>query len=257
MINKAIIMAGGSGTRLKPLTNYLNKHLLPVYNKPMIFYPLSLLIYAKVKEILIICNQEDLKTFRKILFSYQKKYKILIKFKIQTKKGGGIAEGLILGKNFLSNAKKFALILGDNFFFGKEFPKILNTKLNEKSKNSCVFLSKVSDPKNYGVAYLNKKKEINKIIEKPKNPKSSFVITGLYVYHVEVLRLLKQLKPSKRGELEITSLNKILLKQKKLDYVLNGRGTTWFDLGTYDNIYQCSEFVKLIETRQGLKIFNL
>ena len=120
MINKAIIMAGGSGTRLKPLTNYLNKHLLPVYNKPMIFYPLSLLIYAKVQEILIICNQEDLKTFRKILFSYQKKYKILIKFKIQTKKGGGIAEGLILGKNFLSNAKKFALILGDNFFFGKK-----------------------------------------------------------------------------------------------------------------------------------------
>ncbi len=257
MINKAIIMAGGSGTRLKPLTNYLNKHLLPVYNKPMIFYPLSLLIYAKVKEILIICNQEDLKTFRKILFSFQKKYKILIKFKIQTKKGGGIAEGLTLGKKFLSNVNKFALILGDNFFFGKEFPKILNKKLLEKSKNSSIFLSKVSDPKNYGVAYLNKKKEINKIIEKPKNPKSSFVITGLYVYHEDALKLLKRLKPSKRGELEITSLNKILLKQKKLDYVLNGRGTTWFDLGTYENIFQCSEFVKLIEKRQGTKVSDI
>lgn len=252
----AIIMAGGRGTRLKPITSIINKHFLPVFNKPMIFYSLSVLIYANIKNILIICNKGEINIFKKLLFSVEKKNKISIKYIAQTNVGGGIAEGLKLGKSFISKSNKTILILGDNFFYGREFPKNLKKIIKKKTKKSHIFLSEVNNPKDYGIAYL-KKNKINKIIEKPKNIKSNLAVTGLYVYNKNVLNLIKKIKPSKRNELEITSLNNLLLKKKLLDFSKIGRGTTWFDLGNHENIFQCSELIRLIENRQGIRVSDI
>ena len=249
-------MAGGRGIRLKPLTNIVNKHLLTVYDKPMIFYPLSLFIYAGIKEILIICNEGDDILFKKIINFLQSKYNINIYFKIQNNLGKGIAEGLLVGKDFIANSKKIAFILGDNFFYGRSFPQQLNQLLKNKTKKSFVFLSEVSNPKDYGVAYLERDK-ITKIIEKPKNTRSNLAVTGLYVYDQNILDFVKKIKPSQRGELEITTVNNILLKSGYLNYLKIGRGVTWFDLGSFENIFQCSEFVRLIEIRQGQKISDI
>ena len=249
-------MAGGRGIRLKPLTNIVNKHLLTVYDKPMIFYPLSLFIYAGIKEILIICNEGDDILFKKIINFLQSKYNINIYFKIQNNLGKGIAEGLLVGKDFIANSKKIAFILGDNFFYGRSFPQQLNQLLKNKTKKSFVFLSEVSNPKDYGVAYLERDK-ITKIIEKPKNTRSNLAVTGLYVYDQNILDFVKKIKPSQRGELEITTVNNILLKSGYLNYLKIGRGVTWFDLGSFENIFQCSEFVRLIEMRQGQKISDI
>jgi glucose-1-phosphate thymidylyltransferase len=253
---KGIIMAGGTGTRLRPLTNIINKHLLNIYDKPMIFYSISLLIYAGVKEILIICNKGDEIFFKNILNAVEFKHKIIIHYQEQTNVGGGIAEGLILSKNFIIKAKKIIFLLGDNFFYGRSFPQQVKHVLKKKTSQSCVFLSEVSNPQDYGVAYLNNNKLI-KIIEKPKNVKSNLAVTGLYIYHKNVLKFINSVKPSKRKELEITSINNILLKKGYLDYVRIGRATTWFDLGSFENIYQCAEFVRLIEKRQGQKISDI
>ena len=256
MKNYGIIMAGGKGTRLNPITQNINKHLLPIYDKPMIYYPLSVLIYANIKNILIICNEKEVEKFKKLLIPVEKKNKISIKFHIQKNIGGGIAEGLKLSKPFVNKAQKIILMLGDNFFYGREFPKNLEKIIKKKTNKSHVFLSEVSKPQDYGIAYL-KQNKIYKIIEKPKNFKSNLAITGLYVYNKNIFNLLQKIKPSKRNELEISSLNKLLLKKNHLDYVRIGKGTSWFDLGSYENIFQCSELIRLIEKRQGIKISNI
>ena len=256
MKSRGIIMAGGRGTRLQPLTHIINKHLVSVYDKPMIYYSLSVLIYSGIKDILIICNKGDQAFFDKILLSVIKKHKLKISYKVQENIGGGIAEGLILAKSFIEQCDKCLFILGDNFFYGRMFPNLIKRYLNKKNKNSYIFLSNVSNPKDYGVAYLKNNKLTN-IIEKPKNPTSNLAVTGLYLYNKNVLNILTNIKPSKRNELEITSVNNLLLKQKKLDYINIGRGTVWFDLGTYENIYNCSEFIRILEKRQGISISDL
>jgi len=253
---KGVIMAGGKGTRLKPLTNIFNKHFFPIYNKPMIYYPMSTLIYAGIKDILLICNQGDDLYFKKILSGVVKKNKISISYQIQPSTGRGIADGLILAKNFIEDSDKIALILGDNFFYGRLFPNFLRCYLKQKNNNSYIFLSKVINPKDYGIAYIKNKKLV-KIIEKPKNLKSNLAVTGLYIYHRNVLDLVNSITFSKRGELEITSINNKLLNKNRLKYLDIGRGTTWYDLGSYDNILNCSEYVRLLEKRQGLKICDI
>ena len=253
---KGIIMAGGRGTRLAPLSKIINKHLLPIYNKPMIYYSLSTLIYAGVKEVLIICNNGDEPLFSQILKEIIKKYKIKIYYQIQQNTGGGIAEGLMIGKDFIKRADKIVFILGDNFFYGRLFPQLINSYLIKKTNKSYIFVSQVNNPKEYGVAYFKQKKLI-KIVEKPSNPKSNFAVTGLYIYNKNVLKVINKVKPSRRNELEITSVNNALLNYNHLNYVDIGRGTTWFDLGSYENIYQCSEFIQILEKRQGLKVCDL
>jgi len=253
---KGIIMAGGKGNRLKPVTNVINKHFLNIYNKPMIYYPLSVLIYLGVKEILIVCNKGDDVNFKKILDATERRNKITIKYKIQSNVGGGIAEGLILNKDFISNSKKIVFILGDNFFFGRSFPQQLNKILISKNNKSFIFLSEVSNPQDYGIAYF-KENKLFKIIEKPKNKKSNLAVTGLYIYDQNVFNFIKRIKPSKRNELEISSINNILLKNGYLNHLRIGRAVTWFDLGSFENIYQCSEFIRIIESRQGQKISNI
>jgi glucose-1-phosphate thymidylyltransferase len=177
---KGIIMAGGQGTRLAPLTTIINKHLLPIYNKPMIYYSLSTLIYTGVKEVLIICNVGDEPLFAQILKEIIKKYKIKIYYQIQQNTGRGIAEGLMISKDFIMQADKIVFILGDNFFYGRLFPQLINSYLIKKTNKSCIFVSQVINPKDYGVAYFKQKKLI-KIVEKPSNPKSNFAVTGLYL----------------------------------------------------------------------------
>jgi glucose-1-phosphate thymidylyltransferase len=253
---KGIIMAGGKGTRLAPLTKIINKHLLPIYNKPMIYYSLSTLIYAGVKEVLIICNAGDEPLFNKILKEIIKKYKIKIYYQIQQNTGGGIAEGLIISQDFIRQSDKIVFILGDNFFYGRLFSQLINSNLIKKTNKSYIFVSQVNNPKEYGVAYFKQKKLI-KIVEKPSNPKSNFAVTGLYIYDKNVLKVINKVKRSHRNEMEITSVNNALLNHNHLNYVDIGRGTTWFDLGSYENIYQCAEFIQILEKRQGLKVCDL
>jgi glucose-1-phosphate thymidylyltransferase len=253
---RGIIMAGGRGIRLAPLTKIINKHLLPIYNKPMIYYSLSTLIYAGIKEVLIICNKGDELFFSPILKEIIKKNKIKIYYQIQQNTGGGIAEGLMISKDFIMQSDKIVFILGDNFFYGRLFPQLINSYLIKKTNKSYIFVSQVNNPKEYGVAYFKQKKLI-KIVEKPSNPKSNFAVTGLYIYNKNVLEVMNKIKPSHRNELEITSVNNALLKNNHLDYVDIGRGTTWFDLGNYENIYQCAEFIQILEKRQGLRVCDL
>jgi glucose-1-phosphate thymidylyltransferase len=253
---KGIIMAGGKGTRLAPLTKIINKHLLPIYNKPMIYYSLSTLIYAGVKEVLIICNAGDEPLFSQILKEIINKYKIKIYYQIQQNTGGGIAEGLIISQDFIRQSDKIVFILGDNFFYGRLFPQLINSYLIKKTNKSYIFVSQVNNPKEYGVAYFKQKKLI-KIVEKPSNPKSNFAVTGLYIYDKNVLKVINKVKRSHRNEMEITSVNNALLNHNYLNYVDIGRGTTWFDLGSYENIYQCSEFIQILEKRSGILISDL
>ena len=255
MKTKGIILLGGRGKRLKPFTNYISKHLLPVYNKPMFYYSLSALIYANIKEILIVCNQEDLKAYKKILIPISKKNRIKFLFEIQKNPTGGIAECLKIGTKFIKSCKRFVLILGDNFFFGRDFPKILLRTINKKK--SFVFLSSVNNPKNFGMAKFNKKNKLIRIIEKSPKAYSNLAVTGLYVYNSNSISYLKSIKRSKRGELEITSFNNALIKKNSLDYINLGFGITWFDLGTFSNLYECSEFVKLQESRKGIQISKI
>ena len=250
---KGIILAGGSGSRLYPITNYTSKHLIPVYNKPMIYYPLSTLMLAGVKDILIICKSIDLNNFKK-LFGNGSYLGIKIKFEIQ-KKPSGIAEALKIGKSFIKKSDVY-LILGDNIFYGAGLQNYFETIQNNRDK-SYIFGSYVKNPQEFGI--VNKLKNRLKITEKPKKPKSNIAITGLYFYPNNCLKYVSNLKRSKRGELEITSFNNALIKKNSLDYINLGFGITWFDLGTFSNLYECSEFVKLQESRKGIqisKIFN-
>ena len=250
MIKKGIILSGGMGTRMSPLTKAVNKQLLPIYDKPLIFYPLSILMLAKIKDVLIIVNKGQLNQYKKILPD-GKKLGINITYKEQTYPGG-LPEAFILGEKFINN-DNVALILGDNFFYGQFLSrKLLDcTKLKTGAK---VLLHKVSKPDLYGVAKVNKRNKIIGLKEKPKKFYSDLAITGLYFFDKNVVSYSKSLKPSKRGELEITDLLKKYLKKNKLSADFIGRGGAWLDTGSIEDFYKTSAFVSAIENRQDFKI---
>jgi glucose-1-phosphate thymidylyltransferase len=249
MITKGIILAGGHGTRLSPLTKVINKQLLPLYDKPIIFYPLSVLMLAGIKDILIITNPHEYKNFIKILGNGSN-FGIKIQY-IEQKKPNGLPEAFIIGEEFIKN-KSVALILGDNFFYGQDFTKNFSKSL-ELKEGSTIFTYPVSNPQDYGVVEFENEK-IKNIIEKPKKTNSNLAITGLYLFDKTVINFSKQLKPSKRKELEIVDLFKKYLKRKKLKVEFIGRGNAWLDTGSIDSLYKASQFVASIESRQGLKI---
>ncbi len=249
MITKGIILAGGHGTRLSPLTKVINKQLLPLYDKPIIFYPLSVLMLAGIKDILIITNPHEYKNFKKILGNGSN-FGIKIQY-IEQKKPNGLPEAFIIGEEFIKN-KSVALILGDNFFYGQDFTKNFSKSL-ELKEGSTIFTYPVSNPQNYGVVEF-KNKKIKSITEKPKKTNSNLAITGIYLFDKNVINFSKQLKPSKRKELEIVDLVKKYLKRKKLKVEFIGRGNAWLDTGSIDSLYKASQFVASIESRQGLKI---
>jgi glucose-1-phosphate thymidylyltransferase len=255
---KGIILAGGLGKRMRPLSKIISKHLMPVYDKPMIFYSLSILIYSGVKNILIITDPSQKIFFKDLLGDIEKTWKINLQFESQTNSTGGIAEAFIIGRSFLKDADKICLLLGDNFIYGRGFPTDLKKIFYNKERDKVnLFLSPVKDPKQYGIAYLDKNKKIMKIIEKPKNNSSNLAVTGLYVFPKDVVEKIKKVKRSLRGELEITSLNRIYLKEKRINYSILGRGITWFDMGTYENMFECAEFVRIIDQKQGFKISDI
>ena len=250
MIKKGIILAGGKGTRMSPLTKAVNKHLLPIYDKPSIFYPLSILMLSKIRDILIIVNKGQLDQYKKILPN-GKNLGIKISY-LEQSRPKGLPDAFILGEKFIGK-NNVALILGDNFFYGQ----YLSKKLLECSKlknGAKVLLHKVSKPELYGVAKVNRNNKIIKIREKPKKFVSDLAITGLYFFDNKVISFAKKLKPSKRGELEIVDLLKIYLKKKQLNAEYLGRGGAWLDTGSIEDFYKTSSFVSAIENRQGFKI---
>ena len=250
MIKEGIILAGGMGTRMSPLTKAVNKQLLPIYDKPLIFYPLSILMFANIRDILIIVNKGQLDQYKKILPNGDN-LGIRIAYEEQDKPRG-LPDAFIIGENFIKNSN-VALILGDNFFYGQNLTKnlIKNSKLNNGAK---ILLHKVLKPELFGVAKLNSNKKIIYIKEKPKKFLSDYAITGLYFFDKDVVKYSKKLKFSKRGELEITDLLNIYLKKKKLNADFIGRGGAWLDTGTMDDYYKTISFVSAVENRQGLKI---
>ncbi len=249
MIKKGIILAGGKGTRMSPLTKAVNKQLLPIHDKPLIFYPLSILMLAGIKEILIIVNQGQLEQYKKIIPD-GKNYGIKIDY-IEQKNPNGLPEAFILGEKFIKN-QNVCLILGDNFFYGQNLSKILQS-CTELKNGAKVLLHRVNNPENFGVAKVVGKK-IKNIKEKPKKFISDLAITGLYFFDKKVCEYAKQLKPSKRGELEIVDLLNKYLRNKKLSAELIGRGGAWLDTGSIEDFYKTSAFVSAIENRQGFKI---
>ena len=250
MIKKGIILAGGTGSRMSPLTKAVNKQLLPLYDKPLIFYPLSVLMLAGIKNILIIVNKGQLIQFKKIL-PEKNNLGISIQYKEQLKPGG-LPEAFTIGESFIGN-DKVALILGDNFFYGQSLTNILKKNISLKS-GAKIFIHPVKRPDLYGVASLDKKKRVLKLVEKPKKTKSNLAVTGLYFFDNKVTQYTKKLKPSKRGELEIIDLLNIYRSKKKLSADLIGRGGTWLDTGNINDFYNASNFISTIEERQGLKI---
>jgi glucose-1-phosphate thymidylyltransferase len=247
---KGIILAGGRATRLYPITRSICKQLLPVYDKPMIYYPLSVLMLAGIRDILIISTFQDLPRFRELLADGQK-IGIKISYALQ-RKPRGIADSLIIGEDFIG-ADSVCLILGDNIFYGHNLGDLLREYVPLKD-GAAIFGYYVKDPSRYGVIELDSKLRAVSIQEKPKKPKSNFVVTGLYFYDNKAVNIAKKLKPSKRGELEITDLNNEYLKRGKLKVKLLDRGYAWLDTGTYDSLIDASVFIKTIEERQGLKI---
>ncbi|MCE2688016.1 MAG: glucose-1-phosphate thymidylyltransferase RfbA [Rickettsiales bacterium] len=252
---KGIILAGGSGTRLAPLTNVISKQLLPVYDKPMICYPLSTLISLNIKEILIISTPHDIKNIENFLGDGSD-YGLKLEYTSQAKPNG-IAEAFLIGENFIGN-ENVCLILGDNIFYGSEISQDYLKNSIKNIGNECgayVFAYHVSDPERYGVVEFAKDQETAiSIEEKPKNPKSNWALTGLYFYDNDVVKFAKELKPSARGELEITDLNQIYLSQNKLGVIKLKRGFAWLDAGTPDSLLEASNFIHTIEKRQGLKV---
>ena len=250
MIKKGIILAGGKGTRMSPLTKAVNKQLLPLYDKPLIFYPLSVLMLAGIKKVLIIVNKGQLNQFRKIL-PEKNNLGISIEYKEQSSPGG-LPQAFTIGEKFIGK-DSVSLILGDNFFYGQSLTKILKKNINLKS-GAKIFVHPVKNPSLYGVATLNKNQKVLSLVEKPKKPKSNLVVTGLYFFDNEVIKLTKKLKPSKRGELEIIDLLNIYKKKNKLKAEFIGRGGSWLDTGNVNDFYDASNFISTIEKRQGLKI---
>jgi len=249
MIKKGIILAGGTGSRLSPLTKVTNKQLLPLYDKPLIFYPLSILMLAGIKDILIITNPNEDINFKKILGNGSN-FGIKIQYLAQ-QKPNGLPEAFIIGEKFI-NKENVALILGDNFFYGQGFVKRLKNKTKMKS-GSTIFTYQVNNPQDYGIVEI-KNNKIIKIKEKPKKSKSNLAITGLYFFDKNVVNFSKKLRPSKRKELEIVDLLKKYLKIKKLKFEFMGRGSAWLDAGNVESLFETSQFISSIEKRQGLKI---
>ena len=246
---KGIILAGGTGSRLFPITKGISKQLIPVYDKPMIFYPLSTLMLAGIKDILVITTKEDLKIFTSFLGNGDN-YGVKISYEIQPKPEG-IAQAFIIGEKFIGNSP-VALILGDNIFYGEGISSLL--KSANKKKISSIFAYQVSDPERYGVVEFSKDGEVIGIQEKPKDPKSKFAITGIYFYDNSVVAKAKEISSSPRGELEISDINEIYLKEGNLSVEVFTRGIAWLDTGTVDSLHEASSFIRTIEHRQGLKI---
>ena len=249
---KGIILAGGSGTRLYPLTMVTSKQLLPVYDKPMVYYPLSVLMLAGIKEILIISTPTDLPNFEKLLGDGSE-YGVSLSYAVQPSPDG-LAQAFIIGEEFIGN-DDVAMILGDNIYYGNGFKQILReAKENAEKGEATIFGYYVNDPERFGIVEFDESGKVMSVEEKPQHPKSNYCITGLYFYDNRVVELAKKVKPSHRGELEITDLNRLYLEDGSLNVKLLGRGFAWLDTGTMDSLVEAAEFVQMIEKRQGVKI---
>ncbi len=247
---KGIILAGGSGTRLYPLTLATSKQLMPVYDKPMIYYPLATLMLAGIREVLVITTPRDNEAFKNLLGDGSQ-WGMRIEYKIQ-EHPNGLAEAFIIGEDFIGE-DNVALILGDNLFYGDNMQKVL-TMANSREDESTIFGYRVDDPRRYGVVEINEEGKAISIVEKPEEPKSNYAVPGLYFYTNDVVQIAKTIQPSARGELEITTVNEVYMNQGKLNVERLGRGIAWFDTGTHDALIETAQFVQTIEKRQGLQI---
>ncbi len=247
---KGIILAGGSGTRLYPITQAISKQIIPVYDKPMIYYPLSVLMLSNIKEILIISTEKDIHLYEDLLGDGHQ-LGLDISYKVQPSPDG-LAQAFVLGEEFIGK-DSVCLVLGDNIFYGHSFGS-LTLEASELKDGAIVFGYYVKDPERYGVAEFNEDGQVLSLEEKPKNPKSNYAVTGLYYYSNDVVEKAKNLKPSARGEYEITDLNKLYLEEKRLNVKLLGRGFAWLDTGTHDSLLEASNYVATVEKRQGLKV---
>ena len=247
---KGIVLAGGSGTRLYPLTIAISKQIMPVYDKPMIYYPISVLMEAGVREVLIISTPRDVVTFKELLGDGSQ-WGMKFEYKVQ-EKPNGLAEAFIIGEEFIGD-DNVVMILGDNMFYGSHLPEILR-RANEREDESTIFGYYVKDPRRYGVVEIDNEGKAVSIVEKPEVPKSNYAVPGLYFYTNDVVDIAKTIKPSARGELEITSINEEYMKKGKLTVEKLGRGMTWFDTGTHDALIETASFVQTIEKRQGMQV---